>query len=182
MRIIDYQGKAVTNPDLEKGKLVQESQAVVFRYEITQHEQGHYETVAEYPNGGKDIKWVIDVPEEGRWVAYDEGGEEVETDLIVPDDAPREIDMPAVDTFSRYALYTAEELAERAQAKIQADIAVLKQKLADTDYISAKAMDSLIGCESIADFLSVLASFRSEYADKIAERKAWREEINELSK
>lgn len=25
-------------------------------------EQGHYETIREYPNGGKDVKWVVDVP------------------------------------------------------------------------------------------------------------------------
>ena len=25
-------------------------------------EEGHYETIAEYPNGGKDVKWIIDKP------------------------------------------------------------------------------------------------------------------------
>lgn len=48
--------------DLELGYLVEDT--------IEQHipevqavqEQGHYETIAEYPNGGKDIKWVVDVP------------------------------------------------------------------------------------------------------------------------
>lgn len=25
-------------------------------------EQGHYEVVQEYPNGGKDVEWVIDIP------------------------------------------------------------------------------------------------------------------------
>lgn len=25
-------------------------------------EQGHYETIQEYPNGGKDVEWIIDVP------------------------------------------------------------------------------------------------------------------------
>ena len=25
-------------------------------------EQGHFETIREYPNGGKDVEWVVDVP------------------------------------------------------------------------------------------------------------------------
>lgn len=126
MRIIDEHGEVVTNPDFEKGKLVQESQPVTYRYEITQHEQGHYETIAEYPNGGKDVEWVIDIPEEGRWVAYDEGGEEVETDLIVPDDAPHEIDISATDEWLRYVPHTDEELAEIAEQKAQAEAAKAK--------------------------------------------------------
>lgn len=79
------------------------------------------------------------------------------------------------EEFEEWVEYTAEEYAEGR-------IAELKRLLADTDYISAKIMDSLVSCENITDFLSVLASFRSEYADKIAERKAWRDEINELSR
>ena len=43
----------------------------------------------------------------------------------------------------------------------------LKKKLADTDYISAKIAEG--------------SATKSEYADKIAERQAWRNEINTLS-
>lgn len=49
-------------PDLERGYLVDdviqigETAAVV---EV--EEQGHYEIEKEYPNGGKDLKWVVDV-------------------------------------------------------------------------------------------------------------------------
>ena len=35
-------------------------------------EQGHYETVAEYPNGGKDVEWVVDVPGVEAKDAWDE--------------------------------------------------------------------------------------------------------------
>lgn len=126
MRIVDEQGAVVTDPDLEKGKLVQESQPVTFRYEITQHEQGHYETVAEYPNGGKDVEWVVEVPEKGHWVAYDEDGAEVETDMVVPDDAPHEIEISAMDEWLRYVPYTEDELAEMAEQRAQAEAAVQK--------------------------------------------------------
>lgn len=126
MRIIDENGAVVTDPDLERGRLVEESRPVTFRYEITRHEQGRYETIAEYPNGGRDVEWVVDVPEVGRWVAYDEDGEEVETDLAVPDDAPHEIDIPCIDSFYRYVPYAEEELAEMAERKAQAEEAAQK--------------------------------------------------------
>ncbi|MCM1437797.1 MAG: hypothetical protein NC131_01105 [Roseburia sp.] len=35
-------------------------------------EQGHYETIKEYPNGGKDLKWVVDVPAIEAKDAWDE--------------------------------------------------------------------------------------------------------------
>ena len=35
-------------------------------------EQQHYETIAEYPNGGKDVSKVIDVPYQAPQEAFDE--------------------------------------------------------------------------------------------------------------
>jgi hypothetical protein len=46
-------------------------------------------------------------------------------------------------------------------------IAALKRKMADTDYIAAKIAE---GSATIAD-----------YAGEIAQRQAWRQEINDLS-
>lgn len=180
MRILDELGKVLTNPDLDNGKLVEERRPITHRYEVTQHEQGHYEVIAEYPNGGKDVEWVVDVPEEGRWVAYGEDGAEVETDSVIPDDAPHEIDIPDVDAFYRYVLCTAEELAERASAKVQAEIVGLKRKLEETDYISAKMNDTIMACTSVTDILEVVAAHQSQYADIIRQRQQWRDEINAL--
>lgn len=149
MRIIDDRGNVITDPDLESGKLVEENQPVTYRYEITQHEQGHYETIAEYPNGGKDVEWVVDVIEEGRWVAYDESGEEVEIDTVIPDDAPHEIDIPTLDVFYRYILYTEDELAEIAEQKAQAEAAAQKaeeqQAFLDTAPSYFSALTSAFG-------------------------------------
>ena len=55
---------------------------------------------------------------------------------------------------------------ERARISAAFEIAVLKKKLADTDYISAKIAEG--------------AATREEYADKLAERAGWRARINEL--
>ena len=52
--------------------------------------EGHYETLTEYPNGGKDVEWVWDIePQEAR-EAYDE-----------------------YEDIQVYIPYTPEELAER---------------------------------------------------------------------
>lgn len=57
-------------------------------------EVSHYETLAEYPNGGKDVQKVVDVPGVEAKDAWDEE-EQVQV----------------------YHLYTAEELAAQAEAR-----------------------------------------------------------------
>lgn len=52
---------------LEQDKLITHVNAV-----IGQEEQGHYETVREYPNGGKDVKWIVDVPKVEAIEEHDE--------------------------------------------------------------------------------------------------------------
>ena len=59
-----------------------------------------------------------------------------------------------------------EKAPERARVSATIEISDLKEKLAETDYISAKIADG--------------AATREEYADKLAERAAWRSRINEL--
>lgn len=59
-------------------------------------------------------------------------------------------------------------------------IATLKQKLAETDYIAAKTVDLLIGAESLSALLTVLAETRSEYREILGLRGVWRQKIREL--
>ena len=61
-------------------------------------EVSHYETLAEYPNGGKDVQKVVDVPGVEAKDAWDEE-EQVQV----------------------YHLYTAEELAAQAEAREKAE-------------------------------------------------------------
>lgn len=44
--------------DHTKGRLVQDK--LFIRHIDKVEEQGHYETIKEYPNGGKDVKWIVD--------------------------------------------------------------------------------------------------------------------------
>ena len=98
MEIIDINGSPIENPDLTKGYLKQETQTIHHDAVAGVEEVSHYETIAEYPNGGKDVRKVVDVPGVAANDAYDE---EVEV--------------------QRYILYTADELAEQAAAREKAE-------------------------------------------------------------
>lgn len=62
MKIYNQEKRQVlNNPDLELGYLKED--VLIHNYPEIQavEEQGHYKTIAEYPNGGKDVEWVVDV-------------------------------------------------------------------------------------------------------------------------
>ena len=61
MEIYNEQMELIENPDMSLGHLKED-----FREEYHDavkgiEEQGHYEVIAEYPNGGKDVEWIVDV-------------------------------------------------------------------------------------------------------------------------
>lgn len=73
MDMYDEQGNPVTDYDPAKGRL--EMQKRIHHHEAVEavEEQGHWETVAEYPEtGGKDVQWVVDAPEVEAREAWDE--------------------------------------------------------------------------------------------------------------
>ena len=73
MDMYDEQGNPVTDYDPAKGRL--EMQKRIHHHEAVEavEEQGHWETVAEYPEtGGKDVQWVVDVPGVEAREAWDE--------------------------------------------------------------------------------------------------------------
>lgn len=79
--IYNEQMERIENPDLTLGYLrpgvrTEHHEAVDGVTEVW-----HYETVAEYPNGGKDIQKVIDVPGVAARAAWDE---EIPIQIYVP--------------------------------------------------------------------------------------------------
>ena len=98
MKIIDSNGNPIATPDLTKGYLKPETRTIHHDSVAGVEEVSHYETIAEYPNGGKDVRKVVDVPGVAAKEAYDE---EVEV--------------------QRYVLYTAEELAAQEKARKEAE-------------------------------------------------------------
>lgn len=52
----------IHNPDLTKGYLKTDTRTVHHNAVKGVQEVWHYETITEYPNGGKDVRKVVDVP------------------------------------------------------------------------------------------------------------------------
>lgn len=98
MKIIDINGNPIENPDLTLGYLKPETQTIHHDAVAGVEEVSHYETLAEYPNGGKDVQKVVDVPGVEAKDAWDEE-EQVQV----------------------YHLYTAEELAAQEKARKEAE-------------------------------------------------------------
>ena len=107
MKIIDENGAVIETPDLTQGWLRSETEAVEHPAQEGVPELSHYETVAEYPSGGKDVRKVIDregVPPQDAWTEQ------------VP--------------IQRYIRYTAEELAARKEAEQAAQLPTTEERLA----------------------------------------------------
>ena len=97
MKILDETGAVVENPDLTLGYLTASTEEITHPAVEGVEEQWHWETVTEYPNGGKDVQKVIDVPGVPAQAAWTEQ---------VP--------------IQKYIRYTAEELAAQEEARKKA--------------------------------------------------------------
>ena len=121
MKILDETGAVVENPDLTLGYLTDDTQPLEHPAQEAVAEVAHYETVAEYPGGGRDVRKVIDVPGVPAQAAWTEQ---------VP--------------VQRYIRYTEEELAAREEArkkqeakdKLPETVAALQAALEDADALN----------------------------------------------
>ena len=98
MKILDETGAVVENPDLTLGYLTDDTQPLEHPAQEAVAEVAHYETVAEYPGGGRDVQKVIDVPGVPAQAAWTEQ---------VP--------------IQKYVRYTAEELAAQEEERKKAE-------------------------------------------------------------
>ena len=110
MHILDENNIELTEEqiNLELGYLRPERIISIHHEAIEETKEiGHYEVIAEYPNGGKDVAWVIDVPGIEAKDAWDE-----------------------YEDIQRYVLYTEEELAAKeAEKKATEEEAMLNAQL-----------------------------------------------------
>ena len=121
MKIIDETGAVVENPDLTLGYLTDDTQPLEHPAQEAVAEVAHYETVAEYPSGGRDVQRVVDVPGVPARPAWTE-------------------QLP----IKRYIRYTAEELSAQEEArkkqeakdKLPETVAALRAALADADALA----------------------------------------------
>lgn len=133
MRIFNDKNIEIIEPDLSKGRLVEDKRFVKHHEAVEAiPEQFHYETIAEFPNGGKSVEVVIDVPGVQAADAWDE-----------------------YEDILRFVPFTDSELAINR-------IEELKQKLQDTDFHILKIVEgakTLADCEEI---IAKRASWREE--------------------
>ena len=119
MRILDENNVEIQSPDLSIGRLVEEKLFVAHHPAVEAvPEQWHYETITEYPNGGKDVKKVVDVPGVEAKDAWDE-----------------------YETVQRYIPYTDEELEERNRPTLENRVEVLETDTTDMQ----SAINALLG-------------------------------------
>lgn len=106
MKILDETGAIMENPDLTLGYLTDDTEEIIHPAVEGVEELFHYETVTEYPNGGKDVQKIIDrhgVTAQEEWVEQ------------VP--------------IQKYIRYTAEELAAQEEERKKAEA---REKLPET--------------------------------------------------
>ena len=122
--------------DLDKGylkddKIITHHEANIIHHEAVKgiKEQGHYETIAEYPNGGKDVKWVVDIEKVEARDAYDEIVKEAYDDI---------------EKIQIYVPYAEEELLEREKIELEA-------WLSAHDYIGIKIATGRATVEEYAE-------------------------------
>ena len=144
MDVYDEGGALIEEWDEARGRLDFRERAVVHRYAVESAEEGHLETVAEYPEtGGRDVAWVVDEPEVGAWHTYDAGtDEEIEGYRgPVADDWPHEREVPDTYQYAVYVPYTEEELGAMAEAEAASALAATRSAQVAT--FAALAMPAL---------------------------------------
>ena len=120
MKIIDETGAVIESPDLTLGYLISSTEPVEHPAVAAVPETSHYETVAEYPNGGRDVRKVVDRPGVQAQEAWTEQ---------VP--------------IQKYIRYTAEELATQEEERKKAEA---REKLPETVAALQKENEMLKQC------------------------------------
>lgn len=150
MRILDENGKElIESAELhETGRLARETIQTVFHEAVAAVEEiGHYETTAEYPNGGREGQWVVDTP------------------AVPPTDEWWE-----TETILRFVPYADAELASRR-------IAELTTQLRATDGEVLDALEAMFTAQTPADALAAVASAAETITETLAARRDLRARI-----
>ena len=77
-----------------------------------------------------------------------------------------------------------ELIAQEHQHEVNDEIFDLEQKLNSTDYIMARMLEEIMALDKpltfIADMIKIFVSYAKKYKIQLANRKSWRERIEEL--
>ena len=135
MRILDELDNELNPTELDFSKGYLKEQIIFIKHHdavSAVEEQGHYEIIKEYPNGGKDAEWVIDVPKVEAKEAYDE-----------------------YENIQRFIKFTQKELNSFR-------IEELKQKLNETDYCVLKIAEGSATHDNYSEIIAKRREWRKE--------------------
>lgn len=133
VRIFDKHDNELQSIDEKSGYLVEDSRFLM-RHEAVEarEERGHWVTLKEYPNGGKDVDWVVDEPAVEAKEAWDE-----------------------YEPILRFVEFTQSEIGQRR-------IEELKGLLQSTDYMILKVVEGATTLVEIAETIKKRAAWRKE--------------------
>lgn len=154
MKIIDESGNIIEHPNLELGYLKPDKEIVHHNAIKKVEEEFHYETIAVYDNGGKDVKKVID------------------REAVNPKDAwDEEI------AIKRYTLYTPEELnallEQAKQGKIEESKTALATYLKDHPILWSDGKYYSVTSEKQSLLTSNLALYQISAAAGMSFKLTW---------
>lgn len=183
MNVFDSNMNYIESPNLEREYLTRKTAKLTWNYILESEEEGHYITLVEYPNGGKDVDWVVDVPEVGHWETRYEDGTLVDMEHYDGDEQPDEswdhtVEYTTYWDYNLYTLYTEEELEQITKEKEKEQLLIqlwdLEQKMYESDAVVMQIVEQqILGVE-------VMDADAQHYAEVIAQRMDWRSQIAEL--
>lgn len=183
MNVFDNEMNYIESPDLDLGYLTTKTARLIWNYILESEEEGHYETIQEYPNGGKDVEWIVDVPEVGHWETKYEDGTLVDMEHYDGDEQPDEswdhtVEYTTHWDYNLYTLYTEEEFAqiekEKEKEQLLIQLGDLEQKMYESDAVVMQIVEQqILGVE-------VMDADAQHYAEIIAQRMDWRSQIDEI--
>lgn len=139
MRILDENNNILESYDSTKGYLKEDINIIHHDAVEKVEEEGHYEVVKEYDNGGKDVRWIVDKEGVEARDAYDE-----------------------YENILRYVLYTEKELAA-------IEIENLKNELSNGDYKIIKCIEAQLVNEELPYDITLLHENREILRARINE-------------
>ena len=139
--------------DLNKGHL-KEDVLITHYPEVKEiKEQGHYVTIAEYPSGGKDVEWVVDV----KGVEY----------------------QPARDEEEKIYVYIPFTEAQLQKMALEDEYEEKMEYMRETDYVANKLSEAVAEYIANGDSTNVIV-LRANYKEVLEKRQQYRNRLDEI--
>lgn len=145
--------KILEEYDLNKGYLKEDTLITHYPEVRAVEEKGHYKTIREYPNGGKDVKWVVDV----KGVEYQPERHEEEVVLI-------------------YYPFTEAQLQKMA---LEDEYEEKMEYMRETDYVASKLSEAIAEYIANGDSTNVIV-LRANYKEVLEKRQQYRDRLDEI--